>query len=138
MSQEEMVIGAKRQPRATRTEMSRRRKLALNKLENGPLSIEQIFSGTDLTYAQAIGILKLMESRGDIYKVGKNGREVLYACSPPQESENLATVHSIRIIDDIHMGETPRVVGMYESDDSLFVDFKLSSGRVLHTQLIAC
>ena len=138
MSQEERVIGAKRQPRATRTEMSRRRKLALNKLENGPLSIEQIFSGTDLTYAQAIGILKLMESRGDIYKVGKNGREVLYACSPPQESENLATVHSIRIIDDIHMGETPRVVGMYESDDSLFVDFKLSSGRVLHTQLIAC
>jgi hypothetical protein len=122
--------GKPRQPRATRAEMSRRRKLVLSKLESGPKEIDEIFDGTDLTYAQSIGLLKMLESRGDIQKVGKNGREIIYA-----KSFNNYLIEPSTIFDEIHMGDSPRIVGMRELDHGIQIELRFPSGKIVPAQV---
>jgi hypothetical protein len=100
--------------------------MVLEQLSSGPASIGDIFTDIDLTYSQAIGLLKIMESHGDIHKIGKDGREVIYSLTPKQNP-----------FDQFYVGENPRVIGMYEYDDTIRIDLKLPSGQVLHTQLLA-
>ena len=126
--------GLERQPRATQEEMSKRENHVLRKLDDGPISIAEIFMDYDLTYSQQILLLKRMEDFGSIRKIGKDGRNIIYA---KNESTLLAPAKFEQLLQQINTGANVKIVALKVTSNDLSIDLEFPTGQVVNAQLCA-
>lgn len=67
-----------RRPRATREQMAERRDTILTALETEPKSIYDLAELINLTYPQAVAMLRSLEDEGCIQRVGRENRKLIY------------------------------------------------------------
>ena len=100
----------------------------MERLQDGPKSIDELFSDTDWSYAQAIITLRKMKEENKITQVGKNGREVIYGL---QENADLAKIYE-------HMGDPATIIGLHcVASDGCKIDLRFPNGDTVKALLIA-
>jgi|JI10StandDraft_1071094.scaffolds.fasta_scaffold30338_1 hypothetical protein len=123
-----------RQPRSTQAEMEFRRQHVMERLQDGPKSLQDLFGDTEWTYAQAVITLRKMKDDREICVIRKDGREVIYDL---YENANVPPMEVSRIIETIATGDTcVHVVGV-NFEDGLSLDLKLSTGEIFEARLVA-
>lgn len=137
---EAVTMDTNRQPRATQREMAEREQRVARVLSNGPATIADIFEDSGLTYSQAIILLRRMEAQGKIFKLGKDGKNVIYALASASESPEIGSVDNIPfnvIIDQIHQGNTNvKIVGLNLTPDHLMIGLQLPTGEIMNAELV--
>jgi ribosomal protein S25 len=123
-----------RHQRSTQFEMHCRQSHVIEQLQDGPKSINELFSKTDWSYSQAIITLRKMREDNEIVQVGKNGREVIYGLQENidlQENADLAKVYE-------HIGDPATIIGLHcVASDGCKIDLRFPNGDTLKALLIA-
>lgn len=123
-----------RKPRSTQAEMEFRRQHVMERLQDGPKSLSDLFEDTEWTYAQAVITLRKMKEDREICAIRKDGREVIYDL---YENANVPPLEISKIMETIATGDTcVHVVGM-NFIDGLSLDLRLSNGEIFEARLVA-
>lgn len=129
-----------RQPRATQDEMVKREDRVIRQLGNGPMTIAELFEDSGLTYSQATILLRRMESQGKVFKLGKDGKNVIYALASqePQPDKPIGKIPFDVIINQIHQGNTNvKIVGLNLTPEHLMIGLQLPTGEIMNAELIS-
>jgi hypothetical protein len=106
----------------------------LDKLSHGPSVIVDIIHGMDLSYAQANVILRRLESTGQIAKLGKQGKNVIYARTAHEPVESIPFE---AIIKQVAHGQTEvKIINVNLTPGHTLVGLQLASGEVLHAEIL--
>jgi hypothetical protein len=121
--------------RSTQFEMECRRKHVLERLQEGPKSIQDLFGDTEWSYSQAIITIRKMVQDHEIYQTGKNGREVIYAI---REGDEFSYPDFEKLSQHISQGDTARIVGLHLlENDGFKIDIRFPNGDEVEALLVS-
>lgn len=122
-----------RKQRSTQFEMDCRRKHVLERLQEGPKTLDELFGDTEWSYAQAVITLRQMREHRDITSIGKNGREVIYAI----HSDELAYPDFERLSKHINRGDEAKIVALHVEDNGCKIDLRFPNGDKVEALLVS-
>lgn len=117
--------------RSTQFEMHCREQHVLERLEDGPKSINELFGDTEWSYAQAIITIRKMKQDHKIVQLRKEGREVIYTLRDDNALPDFQKVTE-------HMGDSARIVAFHVLEsDGCKIDLQFPNGDKLVAVLLA-
>ena len=120
-----------RRQRSTQFEMNCREKHVIERLEDGPKSINELFGDTEWSYAQAIITIRKMKQDKKIFQLRKNGREVIYSLCGEHSYPDYSKVTD-------HMGDNAKIVAFHLLEtEGCRIDLQFPNGDKLEAMLLA-
>lgn len=130
-----MTTVQQRKQRSTQFEMDCRRRHVLERLQEGPKTLDELFSDTEWSYAQAVITLRQMKENHDIQSIGKNGREVVYAI---RSADEWTYPDFERLTQHINRGDEAKIVALHVvENDGCKIDLRFPNGDKVEALLVS-
>lgn len=123
-----------RKQRSTQFEMHCRRQHVIERLQDGPKSLQELFSDTDWTYAQAVITLRSMLEDREIQQIGKNGREVIYSL----RDNDYSYPDFEKLSQHVSQGDPAKIVGLHVLENEGYrIDLRFPNGDEVEALLVS-